>query len=770
MSFPPPRPPNTQPYGQPNGQPYAPTYTPTYAPTFALLNDEPVADETRDLLGANRAAAQLTGLLVASRGATPFTLAVDAGWGMGKSSLMRLVDVQLGRFSGVHTVWYNAWTSTGADALEGLIKSVLNQVDPSILRRTLRRIRDGGALMGVLRALTVVAAGPLGVAGMVDELWRRLSVDAGARNGMRDALREMVGEWTATPGSAPGKLLVIFIDDLDRCSEETFLAVCEAVKVYLDVPGLAFVIGCDRSAIGPGGLLPDLSPAGAAFVEKIFQTSYRIPAPSGQEIQAYVRSCAELAGIDHLLDPPLVELLAYRAARNPRRVKRLVNGLLLEASLNPVWAGISPEAVIRTLLLQYLYPDFHRMMTAPAGPGDDGDVVREFLTYRHVRTRLWSPAPLADGDRPLVADFLRAHSLPPLAGPEHHGGVLADLEAQLPVGFPALAGDPAFVSLVDELVALPESAVVLRRLREGADGVAAPYPPLSRPSDQPWGRAMARPSVPDFSPQPQPPPASPHGPASDPARDPASDPAGPPPWSLPRPEQSGSSVDYGDTGADPRTDWGYGAVGDPGGVQAYGPVPQGRQQSVSPALDEDDQDDEFGFDIDYTPPAWYGAQQQAYPAGSVAPPGGSVVVAGFDPALTNRLVRQLTGSGFRALAAATEIRLTQEFAVMGQAPDCVVCHVDFAGASGKGFELVTALRNRGYARPVLFYAPRVTPDREDIARGLRAEITNDLDALGTRAAYLLPVLSSGSGAPPADAPRSAAPSVPQGRPSDGPPR
>ncbi|MGA5562293.1 P-loop NTPase fold protein [Streptomyces platensis] len=52
---------------------------------FALLNDEPVAGPGADLLGAGRAARRLAGLLVASRASTPFTLAVDAGWGMGKS-------------------------------------------------------------------------------------------------------------------------------------------------------------------------------------------------------------------------------------------------------------------------------------------------------------------------------------------------------------------------------------------------------------------------------------------------------------------------------------------------------------------------------------------------------------------------------------------------------------------------------------------------------------------------------------------------------------
>jgi hypothetical protein len=449
---------------------------------FSLLNDEPLADRTQDLLSAYQAAGSLTRLLTDSRAATPFTLAVDAGWGMGKSSLMRLVDARLREFPEIRTVWYNAWSSTGPDALEGLIKSVLAQVDRNVLRRWVRRMRDGGALTTFLRALTVLVAGPLGVSGMVDELWRRLSADAGARNGMRDALRGLVGEWTSAVSGDRSRLLVVFIDDLDRCGEDTFLAVCEAVKVYLDVPGLAFVIGVDRSAIGAGGLLRDLSPAGAAFAEKIFQTSYRIPAPSGPDIRTYVRSCARQAGIDAMLDDHLVELLAYRAARNPRRVKRLVNGLLLEASLNPIWAGVRSEAVIRTLLLQYLYPDFYRMMTTPAGPGD-GDVVREFRTYRSVRGHLWNGEPWNTGVTREVSGFLRAYSLPPLPSfppdPGARPRTLTTLEQQLPTDFPGLANDPAFVSLVDELVALPESRLVLRRLREGVDQPleATPYEP-----------------------------------------------------------------------------------------------------------------------------------------------------------------------------------------------------------------------------------------------------------------------------------------------------
>lgn len=432
---------------------------------LALLNDEPVDTAGTDLLGSGQAARQLAGLLVASRASTPFTLAVDAGWGMGKSSLMRLVDAELTSVPEVHTVWYNAWTSTGADALEGLIKSVLMRFDRRLLRRALHRASEQRALLRVLRALATLVAGPLGAAGLVNELWSNLSVNSQARNEMRDAIRDLAQEWAENAVYSPRRMLVVFIDDLDRCSEETVLAVCETVKVYLDVPGLAFVVGCDRSALGPSGLLRDLSPAGAAFMEKIFQTTYRIPVAGGQGVQEYIGWCARTAGIERLLDEPLVELLAERSARNPRRIKRLVNGFVLEATLNPMWADHPPEAVLRTLLIQYFYADFYRMMTSPPG-ADNGDVIADFCTYRRVRALLRAPGAVPEEERPLVNAFLEERDV--ARDPGNPRAALQRLERELPTVFPDMVADPGFNSLLDGLLGLPRSEELVRRLREGA--------------------------------------------------------------------------------------------------------------------------------------------------------------------------------------------------------------------------------------------------------------------------------------------------------------
>lgn len=460
---------------------------------FALLGDEPVAYGEQDALGAATTAERLAALLLASRPSTPLILAVDGRWGMGKSSLMHLTDRRLRAEAEVRTVWYNAWTASGGDVLEGLIKSVLTGLDPNVLRRGLRRLRDSGPLGGALRALLTVAAGLLNAAGPVNELWDRMSADARARNEMRDVLRDLVTDWSERlPDGTGGRLLVVFVDDLDRCSEQTVLGVCEALKLYLDVPGLAFVIGCDRSALGPGRLLGEMSPAASVFLEKIFQTSYPLPPPADQDVTAYVTACARAAGIDALLDDDLTRLLVERSGRNPRRIKRLVNGLVLEVTLNTAWRGLTARAVLRLLLLQYFYADFYRMMSTPRAAGER-DTLTDFRDYRLLRGTVRHPPgeqQLTEAERTRVADQLHYYDVPFAAQTFLDPPLLQALERQLPDTFRVLASDHGFLSLLDELLELEESEEVLARLRYARPLRQPGDDPADDPGDDPAARGL----------------------------------------------------------------------------------------------------------------------------------------------------------------------------------------------------------------------------------------------------------------------------------------
>ncbi|WP_410668546.1 P-loop NTPase fold protein [Amycolatopsis sp. cmx-4-68] len=402
---------------------------------FVVLNDAPLGDGAdEDLLEVTAVARGLTDLIVASRDSAPFTLAVDAAWGMGKSSLLHRLETTLCAEPAVSSVWFNAWTSGGASALEGLIKSVLLRFDRNVIRRALRSMSRRAHLIGVVRGLGLVVASFFGLGRVVDEMWQRMSLDAQARNQIKGVLRDAFGAWMAKGGAPDGRrLLVVFVDDLDRCASERVIEVCEAIKLYLDVPGVVFVLACDQSALwrsvqesaGIG------EPAAAVeYLEKIVQISYRIPAPSPEQATRLVDGYLYRSGTSGLFDEALKYLIIARSGRNPRRIKRLINSFVLEYHLNRSWAEIGLENLVKVILLQHFYPDFYRLLVNPRST----DLISEFLEYHEFR------ATLRQGGN-AVGGLLESKGLHPGAG-------LAELEAELPAEYPVLAVDRDFVALL----------------------------------------------------------------------------------------------------------------------------------------------------------------------------------------------------------------------------------------------------------------------------------------------------------------------------------
>jgi putative protein kinase ArgK-like GTPase of G3E family len=157
---------------------------------FLLLNDLPVEDATADLLGTAEVAGRLADLIHGSRSNTPFVLAIDGYWGTGKSTLMRQLAAALRTCAGerVEVVWFNAWTASGVDALTGMLRLVLDRLDANTVRRSVRSLRRSGVLTGSLRIALTLLAGFFRVDRTIDELWKRMSVDAKARQQARELL------------------------------------------------------------------------------------------------------------------------------------------------------------------------------------------------------------------------------------------------------------------------------------------------------------------------------------------------------------------------------------------------------------------------------------------------------------------------------------------------------------------------------------------------------------------------------------------------------
>ena len=100
--------------------------------------------------------------------------------------------------------------------------------------------------------------------------------------------------------------LVVFIDDLDRCSPLQAAGVIEAINLFLDSVGCVFVLGMDMAAVATSIEVkykelaermrsdsPDVLSPGSLFLDKIVQIPFNVPRPNQQRIDALVASLTE---------------------------------------------------------------------------------------------------------------------------------------------------------------------------------------------------------------------------------------------------------------------------------------------------------------------------------------------------------------------------------------------------------------------------------------------------------------------------------------------
>ncbi|MCP4248446.1 MAG: AAA family ATPase [bacterium] len=310
----------------------------------------------------------------------PLAIAVYGDWGTGKSSAMRWLSDQLAEWSklskterdGHHrarTVWFDPWKYTKReDVWRGLIAEVILKaidVRGASLQTVMKAAREFGLFLGrsflnILASieLTVGAEADVGVAkgsaeakvdldalSKIAEDYRQTSHPEKAfLNEFETALREWV-----KASLAADERMVIFIDDLDRCLPEVVLEVLEALKLYLNIPQLIFVVGLDRDVVDAvvkhhyetNGLGEGKS---KHYLDKMFQVEVDIP-PSQTLMEGYlsgqIAAMDEVAGSywsDNLTGAntsfkQIIEgKIGTLAENNPREVKRLLNSTLLRAT------------------------------------------------------------------------------------------------------------------------------------------------------------------------------------------------------------------------------------------------------------------------------------------------------------------------------------------------------------------------------------------------------------------------------------------------------
>ncbi|HEY1804876.1 MAG TPA: P-loop NTPase fold protein [Terracidiphilus sp.] len=385
----------------------------------------------------------------------PVTVGVFGDWGGGKSSIMKMLQKELSdekAYPDVVCLYFNGWTFEGyEDAKSALLSSILIQLGEhrrfgakakDFVVKLLKRLKwmELGklavkyvgipvAIAAATGGITAVPVAAAAVAGAVassaggkkddddsnDINWSSL-IEASPEKPDLMGVRKFREEFEKMLAKTGISVLVVLIDDLDRCLPERLIETLEAIKLFVSVPRTAFVIGADprivRHAISTRYVKRQLEHSGDTsearkeeqglvqdYLEKLIQVPYQLPRLSPNEIETYVN----LLACEKLLDPTLVPavLSAWRDTRalniyapftadaiqkaltggtqlppllqeqldwskavasviteglkgNPRQVKRMLNALSLRKQLAAIAKiSIREEVLAKLMVLEY---------------------------------------------------------------------------------------------------------------------------------------------------------------------------------------------------------------------------------------------------------------------------------------------------------------------------------------------------------------------------------------------------------------------------------
>jgi hypothetical protein len=450
-------PPVFVPWTDGTGQPAA-----TEQPAWQLLSDHPVESDG-DVLEFAAAARRMAQIILGARAATPFTIGIQGGCGTGKSSLMYMIrreieDRTANQRGRTRVAWFNAWTAEGSSALTALIRSVLQELDPSVLRRLLRKTRRSSWVL----APVLIVGSLLGLRRLADDLWARFNVDAAQRNEVSKELRGALAEWAEQDRALDQRrMLVVFIDDLDRCSPENIVQVLDAIRLYLDAPGLIFVIGYDHAVVVDALSRARGASAGArsrTYLEKIIQVDHVMPLPDPAQARDMALACAQHCGVEDILGPHELNLIVDRTDRNPRRLKRFLNTFVLSRQLDATSARLRPDEHIKMLLLRMYFPDLFRIVMREP----ESDVLGHLVELGRYRAAVTAGQP---PDEPQVNWLFQSNGVAPPKQDEDAATALARLERHLPRAVVDLSQDSDLFSLAWSLGAPDQRQNLLERAR-----------------------------------------------------------------------------------------------------------------------------------------------------------------------------------------------------------------------------------------------------------------------------------------------------------------
>lgn len=304
----------------------------------------------------------------------PFTLCINASWGAGKTTFVKLWKEALKK-EGINSIYFSAWEEDFTrEPLIALLGEIQGYAD--------RQKTKGERLKWVMESFADVATklamhAPSTLAKAF--IKQKVGIDC---DDLIDSLKSQVAESIkkyqedkqiverfknllaqVVAGLADNKPFVIFIDELDRCRPPYAIELLERVKHLFGVRGLIFVLSIDKEQLGKSIKSQYGNIDTERYFRRFFDLTFELRSFDTYGLCEYLYKKATGEKFGGNFEEPLRFLLANTLTNdNPREIEQCFRHLSLVMKMNgdyhkPKGASLYPFGFVPTLVfLKLKYP------------------------------------------------------------------------------------------------------------------------------------------------------------------------------------------------------------------------------------------------------------------------------------------------------------------------------------------------------------------------------------------------------------------------------
>ena len=278
-----------------------------------------------------------------------FTIGIFGDWGAGKTTLINSVDKALQTDKDLIRIKLEVWRYKREQfPLVSLLKSIAYSLPTEKQFEELKQKLETSAINFLKKTPDILTSIISKYASEEDEISHemlesfkkelnskiQLIAELDRDTVYFDGFEEIKKEIKNLRLNNPAFRIIVFVDDLDKCSPKKALEILELIRVFHDIEGFVYIIGISHDMIIKLSNIEnnETSNDGEHYIKKLIQIPITLPKWSNQDIVNLVKDLVKKGMIHDKFKEVVdknIELISVAIDNNPREIKRFLNNFFV---------------------------------------------------------------------------------------------------------------------------------------------------------------------------------------------------------------------------------------------------------------------------------------------------------------------------------------------------------------------------------------------------------------------------------------------------------